>query len=360
MGINVAAPHVNQSETDFGADVAASKIFFGLSAIKGVGVVPTEEIIRERNERGPYKDFYDFTQRVNHKIVNKKTTEGLVKSAAFDGLGAGRKAMIENLESFVEGAKRKQGQSDRGQSSFFDLAAAANFSVKPVYSNGETDEYPERELQAMEYSLLGLFVNNHPMHAVRELSSVLAKHSILDFTEDSIRDGAKVSFTALITEFEKKITKSKKIIAIVNFEDLQGRIEGVLFSSKLNAFEHLLEKGKRLLVEGTLSKHSEGDMSVLVDNLKDIDNMGIIDFELELNPSVDLYRLLHAVKALCLKTEHQGGYVPVLKLIDRASGEVTRLSLGPKFAIANNEFVIKAIRDQIVSVAVSQDTVVAA
>jgi len=342
LGIKVVAPSINRSELDFAADVPAANIIFGLSAIKGVGEGPVSEIIRERNSRGEYKDFYDFIQRVNHKMVNKKTIEGLIKSGAFDGLGAGRRAMIENLESFVDAAKRRQGESSKGQSSLFELADSG-FSLKPNYSRGEADEYPERELQAMEYELLGLFVSNHPMLAVKELSSVIAKQRIVELHEEKMRDGAKVSFTALITSFEKKITKSKKIIAVIQMEDLESRVEVVMFSKKLDAYGHLLEKGKRLLVEGTISKFSEGNISVLVDAVKDIDDMGIIEFELELSGGVDIYSLLHSLKAYALRPENAGVHVIVLKLIDPSTKEATRISLGPKFGLANNDIVKAAI-----------------
>ncbi len=337
LGIKVVAPDVNRSGLDFTADVSAKNIVFGLSAIKGVGAVPVEEIVRERTAQGEFKDFYDFISRVNHKIVNKKTIEGLIKSGAFDKLGTGRKAMIENLESFVDTAKRRQGESSKGQSSLFEMGGSS-FSIKPVYSQGEQDEYPERELQSMEYELLGLYVNNHPMLAVAELSSVLAKNKISDLHEEKARDGAKVSFTALITDFQKKITKSKKIIAVMTLEDLESRVEGVMFSKKLDAYGHLLEKGKRLLIEGTLSRFSEGNVSVLIDVAKDIDDMGILEFDLELKAGVDIYKLLHSIKSFALKPENQGSHVIVLKLIDNLSKETTRLSLGPKFSVANNDF----------------------
>ncbi len=351
MGIRIAAPNVNRSEIDFAADVNSKTITFGLSAIKGVGTVATQEIIRERDSNGAYKDFFDFIRRVNHKIVNKKTTEALIRSGAFDNLGAGRKAMVENLEAFVEAAKRKQEEASKGQSSLFDLASES-VELRPIYKSGLEDEYPERDLQTMEYELLGLFVNNHPMHAVQELSSVFAKHHIVDFAEDRFKDSSKVSFTALITSFEKKITKAKKIIAILNLEDLEARIEGVLFSKKLDAYGHLLEKGKRVLIEGTLSKHSEGDMSVLIDNLKDIDDMGILEFDIRVDLQADMFMFLHSIKSFISKAENKGSFVVVLRFLDQ--DQSTRVSLGPNYAISQHA--AKALKD-LISAGISQPNI---
>ena len=70
-----------------------------MKAVKGVGEAPSQAIIDERAVNGPYSDYHDFCERINHKLVNKKTIEGLIRCGAMDHLGTGRKAMIENLES---------------------------------------------------------------------------------------------------------------------------------------------------------------------------------------------------------------------------------------------------------------------
>lgn len=341
LGIKVVAPDINCSEIDFTADVANKQIFFGLSAVKGVGTNPCASILEERENGGEFKNFFDFCQRIDHKQVNKKTVENLIRCGAFDKLPekAGRKAMIENMDSFIDAAKRKQSQASKGQSSLFEAAGTdLSFDIKPNYLHGADDEYPERETQAMEYQLLGLFVNNHPMESVQELCQIVAKHKIKDL--DTAKDQSKVSVAALVTDFQKKITKSKKIIAIAQVEDLEGRVEAVLFSNKLEAHEHLLEKGKRVLIEATLSKHSEGDKSLLVDSMKDLDELSSLEYELNLDLCDDLYQSLHQIKSFLLKPEMKGDSTIILRL--KEGDDVQRLSLGGKFTMANNDFSKKA------------------
>lgn len=332
LGIEVTPPSINLSQQDF--STTQGKIFFGLKAVKGVGEGPSQAIIAERQERGAFVDFYDFCARMDHKLVNKKTMESLIKCGAFDGLGAGRKAMIENLESFVASAKRSQEERAKGQGNLFSLVESAGTApvATPVYSNGISDEYPERELQRMEYELLGLFVSNHPMQGIKNITDTVAGTDIKSL-EDK-KDGAKVTVPVLITDFVKKLTKAKKTICILNLEDMEARIEGVVFSRQLEECEALIEKGKRVLVKGTLSRRLEGDASIMVETIEDLDAMSVINFELHIDQLVDYYQFFHSLKSFISRPENQGSRVVILDLIS-ADGNSRKISLGPKYTVSD-------------------------
>ena len=339
LAIKVTPPNINLSEQDF--STKDGKIFFGLKAIKGVGDTPSQAIIQERNRGGAFKDFWDFCSRVDHKVVNKKTLESLIKCGAFDGMGAGRKAMIENLESFTGSAKRFSEQKANGQFSLFALADSETQLASPIYNNGADDEYPERELQAMEYELLGLYVNNHPMQGIQTILETVSCHDIKSLEDKP--DGAKVSVAVLITDFVKKITKAKKSICILNLEDMESRIEGVLFSRQLNDYEQFIEKGKRVLIKGTISKRLEGDSSIMVESIEDLDALGTIDLNLDVDKLNDYYQFFHALKSLMTRSEHQGSKILILHL-HSSSGPVRKLSCGPKFTISDSIITRDAIQ----------------
>ena len=342
LGISVEAPDVNASDLDFTCVVAEKKIVFGLKAIKGVGEAPCESLIAERQEKGPYKNFFDFCQRIDHKLVNKRTIEGLIKCGAMDSLGAGRKAMIENLEAFVNNAKKAQARANTGQMSLFAAAAGGGkpaVDITPQYCVSETDEYPERETQAMEYELLGLFVNNHPMESVQSLCKMLTKYDIAAL--NALNDKSTVTVPGLIVNVIKKITKSKKIICIMELEDMKDRIEAVVFSRKLAELEPFIEKGKRVLISGTLSKHSEGNSSIMVDSIDDIDTKDIVEFEVDTASLSDSFAFFHSLKALLLKEQNRGDSLVTLKLLN---GETHKLlSLGANFTITKTEALERSI-----------------
>jgi len=332
LGITIEAPDINKSTLDFRADIQNRSIIFGLKAVKGVGTVPAEDIIQERNNNGGFKDFYDFCKRINHKSVNKKTIESLIRCGALDSLGAARKAMIENVESFIDHVKKANSKQNSGQLSLFSNTSI-EINLAPSFINGIDDEYPERDLQAMEYELLGLFVNKHPMEAIQSLCKMITKHNLSSIKE--LKDKAKVKVPALLIDFTKKITKSKKIICIAQLEDLEDRIEGVIFSSKLEPVEHLLVKGKRLLITGSLSKAAEGSSSIMIDALEDLDDKAVLEFDIDLDGIKDYFTFFQSLKSFLTMEQNRGESMVVLNL---KSGDRSRkMSLGATYKIANSD-----------------------
>ena len=342
LGITVKAPDVNDSELEFKADVKNKTIVFGMKAVKGVGEAPSQAIVEEREANGPYKDYYDFCERINHKLVNKKTIEALIRCGAMDSLGAGRRAMIENLEIFIDNAKKKQAKAGSGQLSLFG-PASVEVKTRPNYINGEKDEYPERELQSMEYELLGLFVNNHPMESVKSLCKMVSEHDIKSLK--TMKDKSRVKVPALLIDFTKKLTKAKKIICIAQLEDMEDRIEGVIFSSKLEAMDHLLVKGKRLLVSGTLSFQAEGNCSLMIDEADDLDTKELMEFDLDVDGISDYFQMFHSLRAFFAKEENRGDNLVVLNI--KQGENFKKLSLGAKYTIRNDDLIRGSINELI-------------
>lgn len=353
LGIEMIPPNVNISHEDFRAIIgrvpsmakkkdALGYVVFGFRAIKGVGDAPSSAIVEERIKNGDYKDYFDFVSRLDPKVLNKKTLESLIKCGALDCFDIGRKAMIDNLEAFVGAAKKKASEAAKGQSSLFAASGMEDVAVAaPNFINGSADEYPERETQAMEYQLLGLFVNNHPMQSIIELTSTIATDTVKGLEDRA--DQSKVSVACLITGFVKKLTKAKKTICILNLEDMLGRVEGVLFSNKLEAMEELVESGKRVLVKGTLSKHSEGDMSIMVDSMEDLDDMGVVDLDIDIDRLADYFQFFHSLRNFTQQDEYAGKKVMMVNLHSRDG--VKRVSLGPKFTINDFDHTINKIND---------------
>ena len=358
LGVKVVAPHVNLSAEDFTPLIehenddlilASGKkptghIAFGLRAIKGVGDAPSQLIIEEREKNGPYKDFYDFCSRLDPKTLNKKTAESLIKCGALDNLpgqSAGRLAMFENMEAFINSAKKTRAEADKGQESLFSLGGDDfEFDKAPQFMGGVDQEFSERELQSMEYQLLGLFVSNHPMASIQALTSTIATDTLKSLEER--KDGAKISVPCLITDFQKKLTKAKKSICIMQLEDMESRTEGVVFSRQLADLEELIVKGKRVLVKGTLSKHSEGDHSIMVESMEDLDGMGIVNLDINVDGLDDYYQFFHSLKAFISRSENSGRKILILNMISD-SGRRSKVSLGSKYTINDEEDTIKAL-----------------
>src|SRR4029077_14321404 len=127
LGIEVLPPDVNESQIDFA--VVEGKIRFGLNAVKGVGEIAARTIIRAREEGGPFESIWDFTERVDPSVVNKRSLESLVKCGALPG---SRRGMLAVLEQALGAGNRRHEERRFGQGSLLDLDESPQKDHPPI------------------------------------------------------------------------------------------------------------------------------------------------------------------------------------------------------------------------------------
>ncbi|MFH1263610.1 MAG: DNA polymerase III subunit alpha, partial [Pseudomonadota bacterium] len=172
QGIEVLPPDVNESQLDFA--VADGKIRFGLAAIKNVGDHSIEAVVAARTEGGRFKDLFDFCQRVDHRHVNKKVLESLIKAGAFDSTGGRRAQMIASMEKAIEGAARTQRDRETGQASLF---GSVTPELSPAFAYEDAPEWEEIDRLKAEKESLGFYISGHPL---LKFSSVLRQYANSD------------------------------------------------------------------------------------------------------------------------------------------------------------------------------------
>ena len=121
MGIEILPPDINKGYGSFSVD--KGRIRYGLIAIKSIGRPVIESIIKEREERGEFKNLKDFIERLSGKEVNKRTIESFIKSGAFDGLGGTRKQFMVIYIQILDQVNQERKYSMTGQMSLFDLVS---------------------------------------------------------------------------------------------------------------------------------------------------------------------------------------------------------------------------------------------
>src|SRR5438105_613791 len=156
MGIEVLPPDVNTSQLDFA--VVEGKIRFGLSAVKNVGEPAARAIIRAREDGGPFASIWDFCERVDPAAANKRALDSLVKCGALDSTGATRMGMLGALEAALGAGAARQQDALFGQESMFEVE----------HPKVGTEEFEKNELLRLEKDTLGLYVSEHPLHAIRD------------------------------------------------------------------------------------------------------------------------------------------------------------------------------------------------
>ena len=265
-GIEVLGPDVNESEMYFapsqGAAVSPTNgaaagpatpqriIRFGLAAIKGVGEVAVEAILKARQDHGKFHSLGEMCECVDGRTVNRKTLEGLIKAGACDAFGQTRASAFAQIDQALTRAAGIQADKVKGQSSFFDTFEAAKPEAAPE-AIINLPEWPQSELLASEKELLGFYVSGHPLTPLAPLLQRYSLHTTAQLAAVANRSMTRIGGMIAAVSFGVS-KKSSKPYAMVTLEDLLGSVQ-MLVLNEDDKFRPLLEVNKALLVVGEVS-----------------------------------------------------------------------------------------------------------
>ncbi|MEK7506645.1 MAG: DNA polymerase III subunit alpha [Patescibacteria group bacterium] len=264
MNIEVKAPEINESMESFTV-VDKNKIRFGLAAVKNVGVNIVKAIIEERQLNGRFVAAEDFIRRVQHKDLNKKSLESLIKCGALDGLNE-RSVLLTNADQLLEYGREIQKGSANGQASLFDLADLA-VNLPPLRLK-EAPPVSRSEKLMWEKELLGLFVSDHPLKDFQRqihIESGVAK--IKDVVAN--RNGGVIKVGGVVTKIQKILTKTGKPMVFSWLEDLTAKIEVVVFPDVLEQHPDAFQENSVLIVSGKLNDR-DGVPKLLCESVRPI------------------------------------------------------------------------------------------
>ena len=266
LGIKILPPHVNRSTEAF--EVSDGNIHFSLLAVKNLGRGFIRRMVDERTMNGNFKDFYDFCRRMYGKDFNRRAIESLVKCGAFDGMGANRRQMCAVIDPIIEELDNAKRRNVEGQIGFGDLSsgsAAEPTESKSSFAYPPSEEFSPEMLLKYEKEVAGMYLSGHPMAQYRELSRALKCAQIGDIAaeESRYKDNDRVLLLGLITSAKKKITKSDATMAFLNFEDMTGSIEVIVFPKTLIEKPTMFHEGNILLLHGRVSMREDDDTKVV-------------------------------------------------------------------------------------------------
>ena len=303
LGIQILKPDINKSFEKF--TVEDGKIRFGLGAIKKVGTIPVENIVKERKEKGEYKSFTDFCERVSELQVNKKCVESLIKAGAFQEFEQTRATLLASFETIIDTIQSGNKKGFNGQVSMFDIGTKQEKEdmEKQKYKFEEYEEMPEKEMLSMEKEMLGIYISGHPLEKMREqimhstninsldLSKIAEQADTTNIEENTQQiqnakpkfvDGQKVKYAGIITSIKKKYTKNNKIMAFITIEDLYGTAEIIAFENAvINAGKSLIEENI-VVVDGRLSIRDDQEPTIIANEIKDLgeEKPNVITFDI--------------------------------------------------------------------------------
>lgn len=249
LKIATLGPDVNESQIGFGVN-KHGEIRFGLSAIKGMGASAADSIVRERMENGPYKDIYDFAERVDLSNVNRKAFESLAYSGGFDSFGLQREQYFAVtgkgdlfLDTIVRYGQLFQAEKAQQQNSLFGGMDAVDV-VHPIAPKAE--KWPTIEKLNKERELVGIYLSAHPLdeysvvlnNMCNTRCSMIGRNA--NMTELAKAD--EVTFGGIVTSVNERFSqKTGKPFGFVTIEDFEGTGELALFGDDWARWNNLLK-----------------------------------------------------------------------------------------------------------------------
>ena len=239
MGIEVLSPDINESSSSF--TPVNGKIRFGLAAVKNVGHNAIDSIVRARTEFGKFTSIYQFCDKVDLRLLNKRVLESLIKAGAMDSLGR-RAQIMAVLDKAIEQSQKAQRDKEAGQHGLFGV-----FDDAPAEHTNQklpgTPDWDEHVRLANEKEVLGFWISGHPLEKYQDKIAdlrALSTADVLTFRRSSPK-GEEVKVAGMMSGV--RVLKSKKgdLYANLSFEDTRGKIEAMIFPE---AYRRLGEKVK--------------------------------------------------------------------------------------------------------------------
>jgi len=264
MGIPVEPPEINVSDATFTPHGEA--IRFGLSAVKNVGHNAIESIVIARKEVGPFKSLYQFCEKVDLRLLNKRVIESLIKAGALDPLGR-RAQLMAVVDAAMENAQKSQRDAAMGQHGLFGVFAEEVDAPaeKPLPNIPDWDEH---QRLAAEKEILGFFITGHPLEKYRD--------KLLDFSALTTEDVCNMKSSTgrdevLVGGMLKgvRISKSKKgeLYGQGGLEDMIGSLDVLCFSDSFKRLSERLKLEVPVLVKGSVRVEEGSNPKLLISDI---------------------------------------------------------------------------------------------
>ncbi|MCA9164868.1 MAG: DNA polymerase III subunit alpha, partial [Planctomycetales bacterium] len=274
MGIEVVNPDVNLSDVDF--SVKDGKIHFGLSAIKGCGGGASESIVAARKQGGPFKDLFDFCERVDPSSCNRSAIETLIKGGAFDAFGARRSQLNAIVERAIQAGASAAADRKSGQKSLFGGFDEEEEKQAASVSLPDIPEWEEREKLVAEKEVLGFYLSSHPLAEYEQKLKAFCTHSTTSLA--GVPDRAEVIMGGMIGAIKMAHTKNGKPGAptkYANFdlEDMDGVIRCIAWPDGYAQFGQHISADNVLVIRGALDRRGGDEANLIVNEIIPLDEL---------------------------------------------------------------------------------------
>jgi len=266
MQLKILPPNLNICHYAF-VDNKEGHIVYGLGAIKGVGEAAVINIIEERDQNGPFKDLFDFCQRIDSRKVNKRVIEPLIFSGAMDVFEQPRSNLLSSLAKAMKLAEQKQRNEACGQSDMFSATTASTDDASQNYV--EAKAWDEKTRLQGEKDSLGYYLSGHPLQSYEKEFAQFISSSIAGLTEVSRKNAI---LAGMLVGVRMIHTRSGKKMAVLSLEDRSGQIEVTLFSKLYDEVAADIQKDLIYVVRGSIEDDDyTGGVRIVAESIELLD-----------------------------------------------------------------------------------------
>ena len=344
QNLSVLPPDINSSDYRF-APVDEKIVAYGLGAVKGTGEAAVINIVEARKAGGPFKNLFDFTRRVDKRLVNRRAIEALIRGGAFDTLCDNRHQLLASVDDAMASADQ-QLRSANQNSLFGDDAGAA---MPDLLKN--VPQWSLREKLQEEKASLGFYLSGHPYQEFAEELAPFIKHRLVDITPQMLPQQSgngrrapplNVLLAGMVADVRIQQTRRGRM-AIVKIEDGSAQLEVTLFNELYEASRPWIRDGELLVVQGKASMDDySGNMRVTGEEVMDFASArAAFAKRLDVNCAEQDAAIVAKLKELF--TPYRGGKCPVVIHYRNQTGSA-QLKLGEAWNVTLPDGMLNDLR----------------
>jgi DNA polymerase-3 subunit alpha len=267
FGVKIRPPCVNRSGADF--DVEDGEVLYALGAIRNVGLQAMEHVVQVRREGGPFRDIFDFVERVDPKQVNKRTFETLARAGAFDAIHPNRAQLVEAAELLVGVGQAVAAQRESDQGGLFgdgdrELVEAQKRKMP------RTEPWTPTERLDEELAAVGFYLSGHPLEDMVEALRRRRTDLLTDAIAKAVAGAEALRMAGVIRRKQERPSRTGEKFAFVTLSDPTGEYEVLFPPESLRKCRDLLEPGRAVALK-VRAKANEGEVRFFGDDVEPVE-----------------------------------------------------------------------------------------
>ncbi len=326
FGVKIRPPCVNRSMADF--DVEDGEVLYALGAIRNVGMQAMEHVVQVRREGGPFRDIFDFVERVDPRQVNKRTFETLARAGAFDNIHPNRAQLMAAAELLLGVSQSVAAQRESDQGGLF---GDSNADLIQAQRNKmpRTDPWTPTERLDEELAAVGFYLSGHPLDDMVEALRRKRTDLLTDAIAKALGGAEALRMAGVVRRKQERPSRSAEKFAFVTFSDPTGEYEVLFPPESLKKCRDFLEPGKAVALR-VRAKASDGEVRFFGDDVepveKAIENV-VAGLRVHVSPNAEI----EAIKKRLGVTNSRGG--EVLLTTQLGAGREVELKLPGRFTL---------------------------